>query len=227
MAVTTPEVVTASLVLVGLRLLSAPEELESFKSSIGTDVQLAGVAMGVNIQTGIAEPGLTLTLNRDRIKLESSRLRSTINRDYPSREDLPRLAEVSAQAISNTSIADQHLRAFGLNIELFFDQQSGDTAFEYLSKRLFDVGPLGNEGWQFAGGAGRLIFNDSDRRWTISLEPRFNDETESRVFLRVNLHKARQTVPAEDEIRISLEETWDEVHNFVQRLDKRGGDGNG
>ena len=222
MAVTTPEVIKASLVLVGLHLLGTPEQIESFKRAIGTDVQLSGVGMGVNMQTGVAEPGLALALSRDRITLDLSASRSMINRDYPSREDLPRLAEVAGQAISNTLVAEQQLRAFGFNVELIFGQQSAATAFEYLSKRLFDVGPLGNEGWQFVGGAGRLVFNDIGRRWTISLEPRFNDETESRVFLSVNLHKAEHTPPGEGEIRDSLDEIWDEVHNFIQRLDEMG-----
>ena len=223
MAVTTPEVVKADLVLVGLHLLSAPEEIEPFKRAIGTDVQLAGLGMGVNVQTGAAEPGVTLTLNKDRITLDLSASRSAISRDYPSREELARLAEVADQAkLATRNIAEQQLRAFGFNIELIFDQQSATTAFEYLSQRLFHVSQLGNEGWQFVGGAGKLVFNDSDRRWTISLEPRFNDETESRVFLSVNLHNAAQNLPTEDEMRDYLEEFWDETHRFVQRLDKSG-----
>ena len=222
MAVKTPEVVKVNLVLVGLRLLSAPEEVESFKQTIGADVQLTGVGMGVNVQTGIPEPGFMLTLNRDRITLELSPARSTINRDYPSREELSRLAAVAGQAITTTSITEHQLRAFGFNIELIFDQDSQTPAFRYLSRRLFDVGPLGNEGWQFVGGAGRLIFDDSGRRWTVSLEPRFNEETESRVFLTINLHRPEQRAPLEGEIRDSLEELWDETHRFVQRLDERG-----
>ena len=223
MAVTPPEVVKANLVLVGLRLLSAPEEFEAFRRAVGTDVQMAGTGLAMNIRSGLTEPMISLALNKDRIAIELSPDRSTINRDYPLREDLRRLAEVAGQAISNTkSIAEQQPRAYGFNIELVLDQDSGVPAFEYLSKRLFDVGPLGNEGWQFVGGAGKLIFSDSGRRWTINLEPRFNDETESRIFLTVNLHEAEQDPPTADQIREFLEELWDEVHDFVQRLDKRG-----
>ena len=222
MAVTTPEVVKANIVLLGQRLLRAAEEIESFKRTIGTDVQLAGVGMGVNVQTGIAEPGLTLNLNRDRITLDLSPSQSVINRDYPLREDLARLAEVAGKAISNISGEEQDLRAFGFNIELVFDQDSDSPAFGYLSRRLFDVDGLGSEGWQFIGGAGKLIFGDGGRRWTVAMEPRFGDETESRVFLSVNLHKASQSPPTVDEIRNSFEELWDEVHDFVQRLDEKG-----
>ena len=222
MAVTTPEVVKANIVLLGQRLLRVAEEIESFKRTVGTDVQLAGVGMGVNVQTGIAGPGLTLILNRDRITLDLSPSQSVINRDYPLREDLARLAEVAGKAISNTSGEEQDLRAFGFNIELVFDQDSDFPAFDYLSRRLFDVDGLGSEGWQFIGGAGKLIFGDGGRRWTFALEPRFGDETESRVFLSVNLHKARQSPPTVDEIRSSFEELWDEVYDFAQRLDEKG-----
>lgn len=222
MAVTTPEVVKANIVLVGLRLLSAAEEFEAFRRAVGTDVQIAGPGLATNIQSGIAEPQFALALNRDRITLELSPSRSAVNRDYPSREDLSKLAEIAGRAISSTSVEEQELRAFGFNIELVFDQDPETPAFSYLSKRLFDVDALGSEGWRFTGGSGKLIFDNGERRWTVVLEPRFSDETESRIFLSANLHEARRTIPTEDEIRNSLEEVWDEVHDFLRRLEERG-----
>ncbi len=222
MAVTIQDVVKANLVMVGVRLLSKPEDFEGFKRSVGTDVQIAGAGLIADIPAGITEPGHTFALNRDRITLELSRSRSTISRDYPLRDDLRRLAEVAWQAIDNSSLAGAQPQAFGFNIEMIFDQDSQAPAFGYLSSRLFNVEPLGNEGWQFVGGAGRLIFDDSGRHWTISLEPRFNDKTESRVFLSANLHVGEQPLPDEVGIRTSLEKVWDNIHEFVQRLDKRG-----
>ncbi len=222
MAVTIQDVVKANLVLVGVRLLGKPQEFEGFKQAVRTDVQIVGAGLIADIPAGITEPGHTFALNRDRITLELSRSRSTISRDYPSREDLRRLAEVAWQAIDNTPLAGAQPRAFGFNIEMIFDQGSETPAFEYLSSRLFNVKPLGNEGWQFVGGAGKLIFDDSGRHWTINLEPRFNDKTESRVFLSVNLHMGEQPLPDEVGIRTTLEEVWDNIHQFVQRLDKSG-----
>ena len=222
MAITTTEVIKANLVLVGLRLLSGQEEFEAFRRAVGSDVQAAGTGLAMNIRTGLTEPMIGLALNRDRITIELSPDRSTINRDYPLREDLRRLAEVAGYAIDNTPEEEQQLQAFGFNMDMIFDQDSEELAFEYLSRRLFNAGPLGNEGWQLVGGAGKLIFDDGDRRWTISLEPRFNDATESRVLLTANLHRPEQRLPTEDEIRNSLEGLWDETHLFVQRLDERG-----
>ena len=222
MAVTTLEVVKTNLVLVGIRLLSAPEAIEAFRLAVGVDVQVAGAGLATNIQAGTTEPMLALTLNRDRIALELSPARSAISRDYPSREGLPRFAEVAGKAIDNTNLAGQQTQAYGFNIELVIDQDSGEPAFEYLSRRLFNADPLRNEGWQFVGGAGRLIFDDSGRRWTINLEPRFNSETESRVFLNTNLHINEQITPNEATIRASLEEVWDKMELFARRLHEKG-----
>ena len=221
MAVPTPEVVRVNMVLVGLHLLNAPEQIEAFRLATGSDVQVAGAGLIANIQTGIPEPGLTLTLNRDRIALDVSPTRSAISRDYPSRDDLGKLAEVAWKAIDKTTIEEQQLRAFGFNFDLIFEQDSNASAVGYLSRRLFDVEPLGSKGWQFVGGAGRLIFDDGGRRWTIRLEPRFNADTESRVFLSANVHMVDHDLPTTDEIRESLEEVWDEIHDFVKRLDER------
>ena len=45
MAVTIQDVVKAYLVMVGVRLLSKPEDFEGFKRSVGTDVQIAGAGL--------------------------------------------------------------------------------------------------------------------------------------------------------------------------------------
>ena len=223
MTLPTSEVLRTNLVLVGIRLLAAPEEFEAFRLAVGVDVQVAGAGLSTNIQSGITEPIVGLALNRDRIALELSADRTVISRDYPQRDELHRLAEIAGHAIGISDISKQHIRAYGFNIEMVLNQNSGAPAFSYLSRRLFDAEPLGNEGWQFVGGAGRLIFNDGGRRWTIKLEPRFNSETESRIFLDANLHVGKQSLPDESEIMATLEEIWDKIHVFTRRLDETGG----
>ena len=223
MAASVQDVVRANLVLVGCRLLGQSEELEGFRQAIKSDVQIVQAELIANIASGITEPGQTLAIKRDRITIELSPSRSTISREYPSRDDLPRLAEVASQAISYTSLHGSQPRAFGFNIDLVFEQDSGSTAFAYLSRQLFGAESLGNEDWKLAGAASRLIFNDNGRRWTINLEPRFNEERETRVFLSGNLHLAGQPLPNEGEIATYLEEAWDETHQFVSHLDGRRG----
>ena len=223
MAANIQDVVRANLVLVGCRLLGQPKEFEEFRQAVGTDVQVVQAELIANIASGITEPGQTLALKRDRITIELSQSRSIISREYPSCDDLPRLAEVSGQAISHTSLEGSQLRAFGFNIDMVVEQDSGATAFAYLSHRLFGAESLGNEDWQLVGAAGRLIFDDNGRRWTINLEPRFNEEHEKRVFLSGNLHLPDHPLPNEDEIVSYLEEAWDKTHQFVSHLDGRRG----
>ena len=95
MAANVQDVVRANLVLVGCRLLGQPTDFEKFRQSVGTDVQTVQAELIANIESGITEPAQTLALKRDRITIELSPSRSTISREYPSREDLPRLAEVA------------------------------------------------------------------------------------------------------------------------------------
>ncbi len=220
MVATILDVVKIDVVLVGYRLLRTLEEVNDFRLAIETDVQIAGAGLVTNAPLGVTEPTYTLVLNRDRIALEISSLRSTISRDYPSREDIARLADVAGQAISSTSDSDYTPRAFGFNIELVFDQDDGISAFRYIGDRLFNI-DIWNDGWQISGGSGRMIFVDSnEKRWTVAIEPRFNDENSSRVFLSLNLHQDKQCVPAQEEMEDSLREIWDQAHKFVRWLDK-------
>ena len=214
------DVISVNIVLLGFPPFSSEEEFEAFRSAVGAEIQIAVGGLTANPPTGIPEPGVQLTLNRDRITINFSTSRSIINRDYPSREDLGRLSEVIGNFLSNSTYGSSNPQDFGVNIRLVFDPESEISAYEYLASRLFNVDSLGSEGWRFIGGAGKLIFDEDGRRWTISLEPRFNNYEEPRVFLDSNLHVYGQPLPEEAEIGNLLKEVWDEVHKFVDRLDR-------
>ena len=220
MSVTALEVLKAELVLVGVGLIKTPEELVAFRSAVGSDV-VAALSLTTNIPSGITEPGGSLTVDRERISLDISPSRAVIRRDYPSLDDLARLVQVAGFAITNTDLADQKPRAFGYNIELVYDQDSGLSASRYLADRLFTPGSFVIEGGQFIGGAGRLIYEGSGKRWTIAIEPRFNDNETTRIFLTLNLHRGEQRLPDEEEISASLQEAWEQAHSFAKRLDAR------
>ena len=217
------DVIKVNIVLVGYRLLSTQEEVDTFRDDIKSDVQIAGAGFTANIQSGNTEPLYNLVLNKDRIALELSSLRSTISRDYPEEKDLVRLALVASQAIRVSDLTDQSPRAFGFNIELVFNPYADLPAFDYLGARLFRE-DLGNEGWTLSGGSGKLIFADNSSipgnliHWTIALEPRFNDARASRVFLSLNLHHSEERVPTQAEIEDSLKLLWDQAYKFVERL---------
>ena len=220
MAVTALEVLKAELVLVGVGLVKTPEELTAFRSAVGSDV-VAAPSLTANIPSGITEPGSLLTLDRERISLDISPSRSIIRRGYPPLDGLARLAQVAGFAITGTDLSDQKPRAFGYNAELVYDQDSGLSAFRYLADRLFTSGSFGPEGGQFIGGAGRLIYEGNGKRWTIAIEPRFNDNETTRIFLTLNLHRGEQRLPDEEEINVSLKEAWEQAHSFAERLDAR------
>ncbi len=217
------DIIKVNFVLVGYRLLSTQEEVDAFTEGVGSDVQISGAGFTANVQSGLTEPLYSLVLNKDRITLELSSLRSTISRDYPEKEDLQRLSDVVTAAIVNTPSPEQPPRAFGYNIELVFDPRAGTPAFQFLGHKLFRA-ELGNQGWTLSGGSAKLIFRDdsdagsSTMSWTATIEPRFNDVRSSRVFLSLNLHRAEQRIPTAENIESDLSNLWNQASEFIQQL---------
>ena len=222
MAINIQDVVSANLVLVGIGLLNTPEELEDFRKGIGATeiVSRSSLALTGPLPDN-AETGRTVALERERITLELSSSRSSVERAYPLKEDLERLANVAGHAITKTDLQGKRPRAFGFNLDLVYDQISEWPSVRYLAERLFSSVPLGNERWQLFGGMGRLIFKDGEKFWTVKLEPRFNEQDTTKIFLSINLHRNEQRLPDKNEIRDSLCETWDQAHEFAIRLDKK------
>ena len=223
MAVEIQDVLKASLVMVGVELLNSREEVQRFSTAVGTDVMTGTIMFpGIpNPPPDVPAPGTTLTLNRDRIVIDVSQNRTAIEREYPAVHDLERLAEVAGYAIKKTkNFENQTLRAIGYNIELVYNQTSGKPAVAYLRDRLFNPNVPRNDGWKLAGGNARLTFIDDDGRlWNISLEPRFNEQAVSRIFMSLNAHKEKPEAPNTDDIRHYLQEAWEQAHDFVSRLD--------
>ena len=221
MAATLQDVVSANLVLVGVGLLNEPAEVEQFRNVLDLDLRVE-VGLVTNVSSGLTESSRTIMLNRERIALNLSSSRSSIACEYPEQSSLARLAQVAVLAIGNANLSGQIPQSFGYNIEMVFNQDTGQSAIYYLGERLFDYRLLKKDGWDLLGGRGQLIFRDAIGQWTVTVEPRFGDEATSRVFLSLNLHKNEQRLPEEDEIRGSLEEIWREALAFMERLDERG-----
>ena len=225
MAVEIQDVLKASLVLLGVELLNTQEAVHTFTNAVGAEVSI-----GTNMLPGFPIPfpnipgpsaGGTITIDRDRIVIETSPARTMIAKDYPSHDDLNRLSEVAGHAIEQTEgVVDQPLRAIGYNIELVYDQTSTSPSIRYLAERLFTADMPSNEGWQLAGGTGRLTFDDTvGRRWNISLEPRLNDQETTRIFMSVNAHQDNPRLPHKDEIKRYFQEAWQQAHDFMNKLD--------
>ena len=223
MATSPPNILSVNLVLVGVELLQDPAKFEAFRSASDPDLQIQ-MGFVAEVPTGLTGQNRRVHLNRDRVILELSPTRSSVSKQYPdSRQDLELLTQTADLAIRNTDFNEVKPRAFGFNIELVYDQHSGDPATKYIGDRLFGGLSLGEDGWSLVGGTGHLIFNDKnvDRLWIINVQPRANDDFGTRIFLAMNLHNNVVEIPSKETILSSLTELWDEAHAFALRLDDR------
>ncbi len=215
MALAIEDVLQTNLTLIGVRLVNTPEERETFREGVQTEIVTAEAGLGGEVFER------THNLSRDRITVVSTSDRTVIVREYPAKNDLERLAQVAAMAIENTNLDGQELRAIGYNIELVCESDSKNLAIEYLAEHLFMPHLLKGDDSRLSGGAGRLFIEKSGRRWQARLEPRFNDETTTKIFASLNLHhsEASLSFPTEDDIRDSLTLVWNEVHDLLIHLD--------
>lgn len=224
MTATVYDIVNANLALLGVGLLNTPEEAERFENDLDADLQVELGIIGMG--GGMPEPSRKIILNRERIILTVSPSRTSIDKEYPSREspldDFDKLAEVAHCAISSTASGLNGLVAFGYNVEVVFDQDSGQPAIQYLGNRLFGNRSFGKEGQKLVGGTGQIILNDEKgRRWTITVRPRSGDEKERRITVGLNLHFSEQRPPDAEEIKTSLKEVWIGAKNFMESLDQQ------
>ena len=212
-------VLSTNIVIVGIDLLNQPTEAERFKTQVDPDLRI-DIGAVANITSGESEPSRRITSDIDRIILELLPNRVTITRQHPTHGDLPRFAEVISRAIECTELSDPTPTVFGYNIEAGFEQDSDQPALNYLGNILFSEPPQANPNWRFAGATARTVFFADSGTWTISVEPRFNDPAEHRIFLSTNLHKGQQQLPTEREALLSLNEIWEETLAFMRNLDE-------
>lgn len=222
MTATVQDILKANIVLVGIGLLSKPNEEKAFSDAVNTEVVTAGVGLSFGVPTLPPEPGRTLELQRDRISLQLMPGRTAIERAFVSgSEDLDRLADVVGLALKHTHLGNEDVpTAFGYNIELVYDQTTGRSALGYLGAGMFGRSGLTVPNWNLVGGAGRFVFDSQEGRWSIRVEPRFNDEESSRVYLSMNLHKAENRLPSLNEIRATFTDLWTKAQRFVRLFDE-------
>ena len=220
------DVLKANLVLVGVVLLGEQEQRDKFAEKVNTEITVEMFASGpvpslptVGSPAGMAETGLMLNLHKDRIQLISTPVRASIERQYPTFEDLDRLAQVASYAIDISNLEGQEPRAFGFNIDLVYRQSREKLSEKYIAERLFSRATFGFEEWDIVGGGGKISFESNNARWNFTVEPRANDSTGERVYLSLNLHKDKQETPDQEEILRSLQEVWHRSREFATHLD--------
>lgn len=223
MAIIVQDVLKANLVLAGVRLLGSPKEQSRFDKQAGTEVLKASASIPLDLPllTGPQELELAqkFRLDRDRIELEVVGNQTLIGMEYPSKDTLDRLAEIAVLAIRSSSIADHNLSAVGFNLEIVYTQDSGLSAYEFLTKRVFAPNLFQAAGYQIRGGAAKLLLTRGEEIWNITLEPRFNNPEENRLFASFNLHQNTSRLPKPDTIKRTLEIVWDQAHLILSQFD--------
>ena len=216
------EIINVSLVLLNNDLLVDNTQIRKFQQAVDADVRLEA-GMAANVATGETHPNRTLHLDRDRISLNLAKPRSVVTKEFPSLnslgDELSRFAEVSAQAFRFTGLGDERCD-FGYNADMVFDQDTEQTALEFLGERLINHDIFTRSGREFVGGTCRVMVRDEFGQWNITFEPRSGDLQRRRVFVGANLHNEQQTLPDKTEIESSFGKVVDRVKELMLSLDE-------
>ena len=226
MAFKIEDVLESSFVLLGMRVLSTPAERAAFINRCDTEVTSeTGIGIAAAGTSGTQENVHILKLNRDRISLEISPARCTIKREYPSKIDLQRLAEICYLSIANSDSNDSTPDAFGYNIILLYTPTSGVPASAYLGERIFARALMQDDeiellpSSEIVGGMGQVTFDIQGTRWNLTVEPRFKDLNTTTIYLNLNYHFSEKRLPGHDEISESLRKTWNQAYGIIEAID--------
>ena len=215
------EIINVSLVLLNQGLLQDNDQLHAFQQAVDVDVRVEG-GMAADLVTGQTHPSRTIHLDRHRISLSVSRPRSAITKEFPSlaalRSELSLFGEVVEHAFRASGISQVRCD-FGYNADMVFDQDTGETALEFLGGRLLNRGALSQPGRRLAGGTCRVVIQDEFGQWNYNFEPRAGDLQRRRLFVGTNLHNEQQLLPGKDEIADSIGKVVNSVIQMMKHLD--------
>lgn len=220
MTVNVQEVLVVDVVLAELQLLRNEKEIFACSEAMEAEIVTDGIVLATQPRAAAPVQGQVLRFRRDRMTVETSAARTRIAREYPAGiEDVGLVSRLIAQAIEATDLEGNAPAAFGFNIQIVYDQDSGEPATHYLGRRLFHPAENLRENWVKVGGFGKLIFQEGNRRWTIALEPRMQDPNTTKVFLDVNLHVPEARLPSLDDVDSLLREVWSRAHSLIEAID--------
>lgn len=221
MPVNLREIINFSFVIVGLELLPSDGALRSFQSGVDVEIRRGG-GLSVDATTGQSQQARILNLDRDRIILNLSPVRSNVTREFPSISNLETEASRFGHVVDCALNAGLNLKSsrydFGYNAEMVFDQDVSPTAFQFLGERLLRSEQLALPDSQFVGGSCRMIFVDTLGQWTYNLDSRFQEKQTSRVFINVNLHNAQKPLPDGGQVAEAIIQTIASVQESMNRL---------
>lgn len=222
MSIDVQDVLDVNLTLVGVELLNSPEGVGAFRQSVRSEITevTTGIAIPVSAPAELPIQRQQFDLEKERISVAVYSERSAVSRAYPSQpDDLERLAEVASLAIDNTNVEGQELRAYGYNIDLVGQMTAGLTVNQLVATRVFGSDFHRKVGGEIVGGVVRATFEADGEIWNMRLEPRMNDDSGSKIFVSLNLHKQDAQIPVRASIVKSLRQVWEKVNEIVERLD--------
>lgn len=218
-----PDILSASIVFAGAELMNKPDARENLANAVKAGILTEEVGIPLPSGSGAPPSVHRYTLQRDRISVEASAVRTAIQREFPSNPptgDFARLAQVTISALDNTDFSEQSVSAYGYNIFMEYDPGWNSPTIEYLGKHVFSPTLFTRSDWRQTGGYGSLMFEDPlGRRWTFLLEPRPRDDYESRkLYVTANLHIPKSDLPNLESITSSLDESLDRSVYLVDQL---------
>ena len=207
MAVEIKDCLFAGILVAGGSLLNSDDEVQSFGRDYDADI----------ILTAPVDPQAKrqLRMDRHRIVIDVAPEGSSIKQEFPS-DDLSLLADVAAGAIRNTKSIGE-IGAHGYNVALVYDQSAQAQSRSYIADRVLKDFPT-PAGLVVVGGSSDFsCHDDAGRLWNVSIEPRFNRDDTSKVFLSLNLHLLGP--PELENISSLLHLAVTTARDFVQKLD--------
>ena len=219
MTVSVRDVLLTDVVFAGVALLDDPAEAERCGTEFGSEIVLDGTFLAAPSPRVSPAQGLSLRIPRERMLIETSVVRTRFVKEYPADIDealsVVRLAQLAIPTEGDFPVPS----AFGFNLHLVYEQDSGESATHYLATRLFDFRRVLPEPWTLCGGLGKLIFEHDASRWTINIEPRFKDENTPLVFLDINVNVPAEGYPSNAETTERLRNLWTRAHALIETID--------
>lgn len=222
MTISVQDVLEVNLTLVGIELLNSAEGVNAFKQSVRSEISevTTEIAIPVPAPAELPTQRRQFDLGKERISVATRAERSAVSRSYPSLiDDLDRLAEVASLAIDSTDAEGQELLAYGCNIDLVCQLTAGLTVNQFIVERVFGSDFRRRVGGDFVGGVVRAAFEADGEIWSMRLEPRMNDDSGTKVFASLNLHKPDAQIPARAGVAKSLRQVWEKAQKIVESLD--------
>ncbi|MDE0332752.1 MAG: hypothetical protein OXL41_12890 [Nitrospinae bacterium] len=214
------DIIRMDVAFVDIQLSQEMRLIEELSKALSTDIIVLGDSLGTLGNIGSPnEKMFSLPKERITIATSSNPKITRILIDYPHKDFLPRFVQIARQAVLSLNL-DVTPNAFGFNVDISYEQDSGKTAMEYIASRLYSPLFSGPQEGELIEGAGRFTLKkDATNNLGVRIEPRLNDRTTSTVFMSVNHHVNEARFPEEPEILRYLQNILQQTYHLVELID--------